>query len=239
MIKNKNVLAITLARGGSKSVPNKNIKKILGKPLIYYTIKEVLKSKYIDEYIVSTDSKKIGDIAKKFGAKVPFYRPSKISKDHSPPQEALLHGLELYEKISKKKFDYIVEVMCTNPLKNFKDIDNCIEKLDKTGADSVISVQRLYDHHPIRIKKIKNDRIFNFVLTENERIRRQDLKPHAYIRNGSIYAISRDTLKKKKSKIGKVSRPYIMPDERSINIDEKIDFLIAEVILKRNKQNAF
>ena len=80
MIKNKNVLAITLARGGSKSVPNKNIKKILGKPLIYYTIKEVLKSKYIDEYIVSTDSKKIGDIAKKFGAKVPFYRQVKYQK---------------------------------------------------------------------------------------------------------------------------------------------------------------
>ena len=75
MIKNKKVLAITLARGGSKSVPNKNIKNILGKPLIYYTIKEVLKSRYVDDYIISTDSKKIGDVAKKYGAKVPFYRP--------------------------------------------------------------------------------------------------------------------------------------------------------------------
>ena len=72
------------------------------KPLIYYTIKEVLKSRYVDDYIISTDSKKIGDVAKKYGAKVPFYRPKKISKDNSPPQEALVHGLELYEKISKK-----------------------------------------------------------------------------------------------------------------------------------------
>ena len=82
---------------------------------------------------------------------------------------------------------------------------------------------------------IKNDRIFNFILPENERTRRQDLKPYAYIRNGSIYAISRNTLKKNKSKIGKISRPYIMPDERSINIDEKIDFLLAELMLKKIK----
>ena len=211
MINGKKVLAITLARGGSKSVPNKNIKKILGKPLIYYTIKEVLKSKYIDDYIVSTDSKKIGNVAKKYGAKVPFYRPKKISKDNSPPQEALVHGLELYEKISKSKFDYIIEIMCTNPLKNIKDIDSCIKKLHKTQADTVISVQRLYDHHPIRIKKIKK---------------------------GSIYAIKRSILKKNKSKIGKISRPYIMPDRRSINIDEKIDFLIAELMLKKLKKNA-
>lgn len=238
MINGKKVLAITLARGGSKSVPNKNIKKILGKPLIYYTIKEVLKSKYIDDYIVSTDSKKIGNIAKKYGAKVPFYRPKKISKDNSPPQEALIHGLELYEKISKSRFDYIIEIMCTNPLKNVKDIDSCIKKLHQTQADTIISVQRLYDHHPIRIKKIKNDRILNFILPENERTRRQDLKPAAYIRNGSIYAIRRNTLEKNKSKIGKISRPYIMPDRRSINIDEKIDFLIAELMLKKIKKSA-
>ena len=235
MIKNKNILAITLARGGSKTVPNKNIKKILGKPLIAFTIEEVLKSKYIDDYIVSTDSKKIANIAKKFGAKVPFLRPKNISRDNSAPQEALVHALNKYESMTNKKFDYIVEIMCTNPLKNFKDIDLCIEKIHRTKSDTVISVQRLYDHHPIRIKKIKNDRIFNFILPENERTRRQDLKPYAYIRNGSIYAISRNTLKKNKSKIGKISRPYIMPDERSINIDEKIDFLLAELMLKKIK----
>ena len=237
MIENKKILAITLARGGSKSVKNKNIKKILGKPLIYYTIKEVVKSKYVDDYIVSTDSKKIAQVAKKYGAKIPFYRPKKISKDTSPPQDALVHGLTNYEKKSKKKFDYIIEIMCTNPLKTSKDIDLCIEKLHKTGADTVISVQRLFDHHPIRIKKIKDDRIYDFILPENERTRRQDLKPNEYIRNGSIYAISRNTLIKKKSKIGKISRPYVMPDERSINIDEKIDFSIAELMLKKFKKS--
>ncbi len=236
MIGKKKILAITLARGGSKSVPNKNIKKILGKPLIAYTIEEVLKSKYIDDYIISTDSKEIAKVSVKYGAKVPFYRPKKISADKSAPQDALYHGLLKYEKITKLKFDYILEIMCTNPLKNVIDIDKCIEKLHKTKADTVISVQRLFDHHPIRIKKIEKDLIKDFILPENERTRRQDLKPKAYIRNGSIYAISRPTLLEYKSKIGKVSRPYIMPEERSINIDEKIDFIVAENIIK-NRSN--
>ncbi|MAJ13386.1 MAG: cytidylyltransferase [SAR116 cluster bacterium] len=233
MINNKKILAITLARGGSKTVPKKNIKKILGKPLIAYTIEEVLKSKYIDDYIVSTDSKEIAKVSIKYGAKVPFYRPKNISNDKAAPQDALYHGLTKYEKITKQKFDYILEIMCTNPLKNVSDIDKCIEKLHKTKADTVISVQRLFDHHPIRIKKIENDLIKDFVLPENERTRRQDLRPEAYIRNGSIYAISRLTLIEHKSKIGKISRPYIMPEERSINIDEKIDFILAENIIKQ------
>ena len=181
--KNKNILAITLARGGSKAVPNKNIKKILGKPLIAFTIEEVLKSKYIDDYIVSTDSKKIANVAKKFGAKVPFLRPKNISRDNSAAQDALVHALNKYESMINKKFDYIVEIMCTNPLKNFKDIDLCIEKIHRTKSDTVISVQRLYDHHPIRIKKIKNDRIFNFILPENERTRRETKREKHKTRN--------------------------------------------------------
>ena len=82
-------------------------------------------------------------------------RPKNISTDKSPPQEALIHALNKFEKLTNKKFDYIVEIMCTNPLKNCYDIDTCIKKLHKTKSDTVISVQRLFDHHPIRIKKIK------------------------------------------------------------------------------------
>ncbi len=233
MIKSKKILAITLARGGSKSVKLKNIKNINGKPLIYYTIKEALRSKYIDDYIVSTDSKKISYIAKKFGANVPFLRAKKFSTDKSTSQDALNHSLKQYEKIKNIKYDYIVSIMCTNPLKTYKDIDACIKRLHLTKADTVISVKRLYDHHPKRIKKIINGKIKNFVMKENEKERRQDLKPKAYIRNGSIYAISRKTLVNYRSQIGKKSYAYIMPDNRSINIDEKIDFQLAELMLKK------
>ena len=111
------VLAITLARSGSKGVKNKNIKKILGKPLIYYTIKEALKSKLINDYIISTDSKTISNISKKFGAKVPFLRPKKYSSDRATSVSALRHAVLWMEKNNKTKYDFIVELMCTNPLK--------------------------------------------------------------------------------------------------------------------------
>ena len=98
-----NILAITLARGGSKAVKNKNIKKINGKPLIFYTISEAKKSKYINDYIVSTDSIKIAKIAKKFGALTPFLRPKKFSTDKASSVDALIHATKFMEKIKKKK----------------------------------------------------------------------------------------------------------------------------------------
>lgn len=230
------VLAITLARGGSKSVPLKNIRPILKKPLIYYTIKEALKSKKIDDYIVSTDNIKIADIAKKYGADVPFLRPKNISKDTTTSVKSLQHAVNFMEKKNSVKYDFIVELMCTNPLKNHFDIDNCIEKIQKSKSDSVIAVHQLIDNHPLRIKKIVNDRLRDFCVKEKLETRRQDLLPKAYIRSGSIYALSRDHLMVQNSRYGSSnSRPYILPPERAINIDTEIDVLVAESLLKLRK----
>ena len=229
------VLAITLARGGSKGVKNKNIKKILGKPLIYYTIKEALKSKLINDYIISTDSKAISNISKNFGAKVPFLRPKKYSSDRATSVSALRHAVLWMEKNNKTKYDFIVELMCTNPLKKNSDIDGVIKKIIKTKADSVIAVHRLEDHHPRRIKKIVNDKIVDFCIAEKTESRRQDLKPNAYIRSGSIYAMKRDFLIKKNLRYGgKNSRPFILDSKRTINIDTNLDFLTASIILKND-----
>ena len=185
------ILGITLARGGSKSVPKKNIKPICGKPLIAYTISEALKSKYLTRYIISTDNEEIKEIALKFGAEVPFVRPKKLATDKASSADAIKHAVSFVEKEEGFKYDFIIELMCTNPLKTVKDIDSCISKLVQTGADSVIAVHKLEDHHPIRIKKIINDRIIDFCLPEKLDSRRQDLKPDAYIRSGSIYALKR------------------------------------------------
>jgi len=232
MIKNKKILAITLARGGSKSIKNKNITILNGKPLIYYTIKEVKKSKFIDDYIVSTDSYDIKKICEKYKTSVPFMRPKKISTDKSPPQLALKHATLKFEKMNNIKYDYIVEVMATNPLKTVEDIDKCILLLNKKKSDSVISVSTLNDQHPARIKKIQNGFLKDFCIPENEYMRRQDFKPKAYIRNGSIYAFKRDVLINKTSKWGNKIIPYIMPDFRSINIDEPIDLVYCKLKLK-------
>ena len=229
------ILGITLARGGSKSVPRKNIRSILGVPLIGYTICEALRSKFITRYIVSTDSEEIRDVALKYGAEVPFLRPSEYATDTASSVAALQHAVTWIEQDEGVKYDYIIELMCTNPLKTVNDIDAAIEKLIKTGADSVIAVHKLEDHHPVRIKKIEHDRIIDFCLPETPESRRQDLKPDAYVRSGSIYALRRDHLMVEGRRYGSYeSRPYILPEERAINVDTEIDFLISENVLSRN-----
>lgn len=233
--KKHRILGIILARGGSKSVPRKNIKPLAGVPLIGYTIREGLKSKYITRLIVSTEDKEIACVAKKFGAEVPFMRPKKLATDTASSKACLQHATRFMEKKEGRKYDYIVELMCTNPLKTVEDIDAALEKLIRTKADSVIGVMKLEDHHPLRIKKIVNDRIVDFCIPEPNEARRQDLKPAAYIRNGSIYAMKRDVLMIKDRRYGtKNSRPYIFPPERSVNIDSEEDWYIAEHRIKKS-----
>ena len=124
--------------------------------------------------------------------------------------------------------------MCTNPLKRVSDIDNIVKKIIKTKADTVIAVHKVEDHHPRRLKKIIKDKIVDF-MKEKRESRRQDLKPFSYVRSGSIYAIQRDHLMKKNRRYGsKNSRPFVLPQERVMNIDTQIDFLTAESIIKKN-----
>ena len=228
----KRVLAITLARGGSKSVPKKNIREIKGIPLIAYTINEAKKSKFISRYIVSTDNEEIRQVAIKYGVDVPFLRPAEFSSDTASSVSALQHAVEWIENHDQIKYDFVIELMCTNPMKIASDIDACISKLITSKADSVIAVHKLDDHHPARIKKIVNDKIVDFCLPETPEMRRQDLKPDAYIRSGSIYALKRDHLMIEGQRFGSFnSRPYILPPERAVNVDTEIDFLIAEQLL--------
>ena len=236
-MKKHRILAITLARGGSKSIRKKNIFKINGKPLLYYTIKEAKKSKLITRYLVSTDDKEIQTIAKKYGAEAPFLRPKNLSGDKASAAKADLHALKWAEKNEGKKYDFIVELMATNPLKTYKDIDNVLKKIIKTKAESVIGVVKLEDHHPLRIKKLVNGKIRNFnkTLKEIPEGERQDLRPVAYIRNGSIYACRRDMLVKGKRYGTKNSIGYIMDDNNSVNFDTKRDLLLAKILLKNKK----
>ena len=223
MINNKSVLAITLARGGSKGIPKKNIIDINGKPLLQYTIDEVKKSKYIDHYVVSTDDVEIQNLCKKL--KTTYFQRQKAS-DTQSSADALCEVQQVMNK-----FDYVVEIMCTNPLKKVKDIDGVIEKLDKTGADSVVSVVRIWDNHPSRVKYIENDKLKDFY-PEPPESRRQDLTPAAYVRNGSIYAMTYEQLKMKQNRLGDDTRPYIMSEKRTININEPIDLELARIMLR-------
>ncbi len=237
MTKPNRILALTLARGGSKSVPRKNIRPISGVPLIAYTITEALRSQLITRYIVSTDDDEIRQVAMQYGADVPFLRPPEYSGDTASSVAAMQHAVNWVEEQEGIKYDYVIELMCTNPMKTVVDIDAVIEKLVSTKADSVIAMHKLEDHHPIRIKKIVDDRIVDFCLPEVPEMRRQDLKPDAYIRSGSIYGLRRDHLMIDGRRYGSEnSRPYILPPDRAVNVDTEIDFLIAERLMDQTNR---
>ena len=229
-----NVIAITLARGGSKGVPKKNMSLIAGQPLIEYTFKEAVKSPLIDRYILSTDDDKIADYAKKRNIDGPFIRPAYLATDTASSADALKHAVEFCEAEQNMKYDLVVELMCTNPFKKRIDIDNCIRLFNENEVDSVIGVSKLEDHHPARIKKIVNGYITDFAVPETSS-RRQDLKPDAFIRNGSIYAISRDKLVNEGYRFGgERSLGYIMEEPANINIDTKWDLMLADLIMKNS-----
>ena len=226
------ILGITLARGGSKSVPKKNIRLVDGHPLIAYTVTEALRSRLLTRYIVSSDDDEIRRTAIEYGAEAPFRRPQELATDTAQALAADQHAVAWVEEQEGKKYDYVVELMCTNPMKKAEDIDAALNKLIETQADSVIGVTKLDDHHPIRIKKIVNDRIRDFCLPEIPETHRQMLKPDAYIRNGAIYAVRRDLLMAGFRYGTENSRPYVMPAEHSVNIDSEIDVLVAELLLQ-------
>ena len=225
------ILAITLARGGSKGVKGKNFRNVCGKPLLAYTVEETLKSNYIDDYVFSTDSKQIQKIAKLYGAYAPFLRPSELSKDTSTSADALIHALGYMEDQNKCKYDYIVETMVTNPLKTVEDIDGTIELALKNKCNSAIAVHQLFDQHPARIKKIIDGKIVEFCVKEIPETRRQDLKPNAYIRSGSVYVMSRSMLLNGLRYGVEDSFAYILPPERVVNIDEEVDLKYANYML--------
>ena len=223
MINGKTVMGITLARGGSKRVPRKNVIDVNGKPLIQYTIDEVKKSRYIDHYIVSTDDEDIKNLCREL--EQTYFDRSPV-EDTQKSSDGLLEVLKTMDKP-----DYIVEIMCTNPLKTVEDIDGVIKKLDMMGVDSVCSVVRVWDYHPSRVKFIERNKMLDFYPEELES-RRQDLTPPAYIRNGSIYAMTWEQITVKGSRYDKNTVPYIMPEERTINIDEPIDLELARILLR-------
>jgi len=229
--KNKKILGVTLARGGSKSIPKKNIVDINGIPLIGYTIREALNSRYLDRFIVSTDCVEIKKVSERLGANVPFVRPNELSTDSATSADALLHAVN-YMEGRGYKYDYVVELMATNPLKDQTDIDGMIEQTIDNEEHSCVAVHRLIEHHPSRIKYIENNYLKPFY-PEIPESRRQDLHPLAYIRSGSIYVVSVQFLKTNNSRYSSDrTRAYVLADDKVCNLDEPADLALLRERLK-------
>lgn len=243
MSKKYKILAVIPVRGGSKGVPRKNIKLLNGKPLLYYMLTAALKSKMLNYVSVSSDDNEILSVAKKYSNKkvILIKRPKRLALDNTPSLPVVQHAVKKIEKEKKIKFDYIVLLQVICPLVNSRDIDNSIKKMIRTKSDSVVSVFRVPGNmHPVKMKKIVNDRLFQYVPSIKEIIfRRQDFDP-VYKRNGGIYVVKRKLVMKGNFNgffMGKVTRPYIMTPERSIDIDTEIDFMIAEEMARRLKKS--
>ena len=235
MINKLKVLAVIQARGGSKGIPKKNITPLGGFPLISYTIYAASKSKYIDKLLVSTDSSEIAKVSKKYGASIPFLREPSLAGDIVTSVDSLSWFVKKYQNDFSESYDIIIELPAVSPFRTYEHIDEAIEKLIDTNADSVISVLNTGEKHPTRLKKINNDLISDFTkeFPEPEKMsRRQDLAP-CYIRNGAIYVMTSDTLINNHSRSGKISRPYEMEDIYSTNIDTKYDLLIAKLLVEK------
>jgi len=228
----KKFLAIITARGGSKSIPKKNIKKLAGKPLIKYTLEAAKKSKLLNRYIVSTDDKEIADYCKRRGAEVPFMRPKYLATDTAKSLDVLVHAVKYLEKKEGYRPDYIITLQPTSPLRTSQDIDNSIKLILKNKeADSLVSVIPIQNtHHPYKVMTFNGKYLNQY--KKGRVIRRQDL-PEFYARNSAIYITKYDILMKDKKIIGNKCLPYFMPKERSIDIDDKFDWGIAKFLLKK------
>lgn len=226
------ILGIIPARGGSKGIPEKNIVDLVDKPLIAYTIQAVSGSKLLSDVILSTDSEKIADISKKYGLKCDRLRPNSLGRDDARSADVAVYEVNRYEEENNIKVDIIVLLQPTAPLRTSEDIDQAIELFQKTDHSSVVSVADASAHHPVTMYYHEDGHLNPVVGGGRKHIRRQDFPP-VYIRNGALYIIARDQLFTTNSFLEGRIVPFLMPAERSVNIDSPMDLEIARCIIKR------
>lgn len=226
-----NILGVTLARGGSKGVPGKHLRMLGGKPVLQWTTDVAWEVAGL-EYVVSSDDPLIRAAA---WCDV-IERPAALAQDTTPTLPALQHAVLEMERRNAVQYDYVVELRATAPFKTAADVEACLGLLISSGADSVIGVRALADEHPARIKQIVDGRLRDWPgCPEPASGRRQDCQPAAYLRNGSIYAFRRAAILGPDGKVfgHEYSLPYVMPPERSVNIDTELDFALCQVLAER------
>jgi len=230
MYNDNKILCIIPARSGSKGIPGKNIKPICEKPLIAYSIEQALNTKLIDRTVVSTDNEKIAEISRNFGAEVPFFRPSHLATDEASTLDVLLHTIEWFKNNENLDYDIILLLHANTPLRNKIDIEKCVEILVDQNADNVFSVTPASNNPYFNMVEMneKNE----VVLVKDGNYNNRQSAPLVYSMNSSIYTWWTNNLVDKNSLFLPKTRIHIMPRERSIDIDEPIDFKIAEMIMK-------
>ncbi len=227
-------LAIIPARGGSRSVPQKNIHPLAGRPLIAHTIEAAQASELLHRFIVSTDDVEIAQVARELGAEVPFIRPSELAQDDTQDLPVFVHALRWLEQNEDYTPDIVLNLRPTSPLRRANDIDGAIRLLIETEADSVKSVCTA-TQHPHKMWYLQDTNLVPYLntpfrLSRGPDVPRQDLE-QVYLQNGAVDVTWRSVILKQGKLIGERVRGYVMSEIDSVDIDFIWDFAIAEVML--------
>ena len=228
------VLGIINARGGSKGIPRKNVKTLSGRPLIEYTVKAGLGAKCIDRLIVSTEDDEIAMLSRELGADVPFMRPLELAGDDVRQIDAVLYAIKYLEDNEQERFDYIALLQPTSPLRISYDIDSAFELLCQENADSVISFTTVDNYHPLHMYYMNGVAPLPVINEERINKQRQNL-PEVFIVNGAIRIAKHDVVVNDKTFFSSSTVSYVMPRERSINLDEPFDWELAEFLMAKIK----
>jgi len=233
MYKNKKILAVIPARTGSKGLPKKNIQMLNGKPLIAWSIEQGHKSKYIDKLIVSTDGEEIAEVARTYGAEVPFMRPKELASDTAKSEDVLIHAINFFKE-KGEKFDYIVLIEPTSPLRTVDDIDKPLEILiDHKEAKAIVSVAPLEAAHPEFTVTIQENGLIKPYLGSSriKSKRRQDLDD-VYFFEGTIYISHIPIFEEIKGFYHELTLAYVVDIFKSFEVDKKKDLVIIEALMK-------
>ncbi len=230
-----NVLAVIPARGGSKSIPRKNLAEVGGRPLISYVIEAARNAGRVDRVVVSTEDDEIARVARDWGAEVPFRRPDELATDDVSIIPVVRHAMQEMDQIGFCS-DAVISLQPTSPFLEGEDIDRTVLKLEETRADSVVSVQPIAHEHPFWVKGLEGDRVVPFNEYTNESyLQRQDLPP-AYIFDGGIFARTRSLLEGWSGRdfcLGPDVRAIVLGGWKSVHVDDELHLELVRVMMKR------
>ncbi|MAD40828.1 MAG: flagellar modification protein B [Arcobacter sp.] len=229
-----NILCTICARGGSKGVKNKNIKELNGKPLIAYTIEQAKDSGLFEHIVISTDSDDIANVAKEYGAEVFFKRSEEMASDTAGKLDVIKDAFRRSEEHYNKTFDYLIDLDATAPLRNVEDILNSFNKFKENENDNLITAMpgRRSPYFNL-VEQNKDGKVYLSKTLNSAVVRRQDA-PKSYDMNASIYIWKRDIILNEDKLFLEKTGLYVMPEERSIDIDTELDYKFVEFLIKEN-----
>jgi CMP-N,N'-diacetyllegionaminic acid synthase len=228
-------LALIPARGGSKGVPGKNLAQLGGRPLLAWAVEVALEAGLFADVVVSTDSPEIAQAAREHGARAPFLRPADLAGDAAPTYPAIAHALDWLRAHEGKSYEHMMLLQPTAPFRSADDLKEAFMLLaGNPQADGVVSLCRLEEPHPWKVKRISDGWVAPFLeeLEADSAVPRQQAPP-AYFLNGAIYLARVEPMLARGSLLSDHFLPYLMPPERSLNIDTPLDLLLARTLLEQ------